>query len=237
MVPQNKGQTVSKEYHMIPQKTVFSGNIQPLRNEKGFVLVASLMILVVLTVVGITATNTSFLEMLISGNDRFQKQTFYQADAGTEVGINLVYENALCLNTQDGFQPENAGDPALIDGNIWVDNAYLNFSDPSSSPPSGLPSDANRVARYYTEGIINDNSPHTNLTYSPIRVSNEGAANEAQVSGYLGLGYGSAGGGASLEYTINSQHQGVANSESIVSLEWGMSIFLINTASTFDCIY
>jgi len=49
-------------------------------NEQGFVLVASLMMLMVLMIIGIAATNTTTLELQISGNDKLAKQTFYQAE-------------------------------------------------------------------------------------------------------------------------------------------------------------
>ena len=206
-----------------------------LKNEEGFVLVAALMILTILVIVGITATNTSNLEMQIAGNERFAKQAFYEADGGTEAGINVTFENALCLNTQDGFKDPGGGQPALIDGSIRVMNASLNFADPSR-PPMPLPTDANRDAVFYTEGIIDDRSPHTNLTVNGVSEAVAGTS-QAQVSGYLGLGYGAAAGGTDILYTINSQHSGVSNSQSLVSLGWRMNGLLINSASSFDCNY
>jgi hypothetical protein len=56
-----------------------------------------------------------------------------------------------------------------------------------------------------------------------------------QVAGYEGLGKGAAAGGTHVLYTINSQHEGQANSQSLVGLEWKLSGHLINSASSADC--
>lgn len=54
-----------------------------IQNEQGFVLITSMMMLVVLMIIGIAATNTTVLELQISGNDKMSTQTFYRADAAT----------------------------------------------------------------------------------------------------------------------------------------------------------
>ncbi|GAG11109.1 unnamed protein product, partial [marine sediment metagenome] len=53
-------------------------------NEKGSVLLVSVLILILVTVIGIAATNTSTIEILISGNDKWHKMAFHEADGGTE---------------------------------------------------------------------------------------------------------------------------------------------------------
>lgn len=61
-----------------------------LKNEQGFVLITSLMMLVVLMVIGIAATNTTTLELQISGNDKMTNQTFYRADAATREAMGYM---------------------------------------------------------------------------------------------------------------------------------------------------
>ena len=51
-----------------------------MNNEKGAVLIVALMILVVLSFIGISASTTSQIETKIAGNDRFYKQDLYFAD-------------------------------------------------------------------------------------------------------------------------------------------------------------
>ena len=50
------------------------------RNEEGAVLVLCLITLVLLTLIGVSATTTSRLEVEISGNDKTYKEAFYAAE-------------------------------------------------------------------------------------------------------------------------------------------------------------
>ena len=60
-------------------RRLFPGEI--INNEGGFVLVLSLMVLVVLTLLGISASRTSVTEVQIAGNDNMLKMDFYKAEA------------------------------------------------------------------------------------------------------------------------------------------------------------
>lgn len=85
-----------KEIKTMKPKEI-SGETSPcqlLSNESGFVLVASLMFLLILTLFGIFATTTTTLELRIAGNDRFAKQNFYNQEASLVNG-QLRYEDWL----------------------------------------------------------------------------------------------------------------------------------------------
>jgi Tfp pilus assembly protein PilX len=118
-------------------------------NERGSTLLISILILLLLTVIGIAATNTSTIEILISGNDKVHKMAFHQADGGTEVGIELVEQN---INLAGFNTSELTG---LRDVNATNPNLYMNGT------PS-MPSDTNRDA--YLPKNYTGNEPHTNLT-------------------------------------------------------------------------
>jgi Tfp pilus assembly protein PilX len=53
-------------------------------NERGAALITALIILTLLTLIGIAATNTSMLETMISGTERSHVEAFYAAEAGVE---------------------------------------------------------------------------------------------------------------------------------------------------------
>jgi len=61
-----------------------------LRNEKGFALIIALLILLVLTLIGISAINTTTFETSISGNERVGTDAFYAAEAGIQIGLNQL---------------------------------------------------------------------------------------------------------------------------------------------------
>jgi Tfp pilus assembly protein PilX len=52
-----------------------------LNNENGSVIVAAMFILVMVTILGIAASNTSTLELQIASNDQFVKMAFYNRTA------------------------------------------------------------------------------------------------------------------------------------------------------------
>ena len=58
-----------------------------LRDQKGLVLIIAILMLLVLTVIGISSISTTFFETKIAGNERFGAAAFYAAKGGVDVGI------------------------------------------------------------------------------------------------------------------------------------------------------
>ncbi len=57
-----------------------------LSNQDGSMIVLALIILVLLTLMGLSASNTSTIEVRIAGNETRHKMVLYAADAGIETG-------------------------------------------------------------------------------------------------------------------------------------------------------
>ncbi len=60
------------------------------QDEQGFVLVVAMMMLVVLTFIGIAATNTTVFELQIAGNERQAAQEFNVADSGWKMAAPFL---------------------------------------------------------------------------------------------------------------------------------------------------
>ena len=60
------------------------------RNEDGSTLIIAVLILLLGTLIGIFAINTSTIEIQISGNDKFHKIAFYGADSGVYTVPKLI---------------------------------------------------------------------------------------------------------------------------------------------------
>lgn len=203
--------------------------------ESGFILVASLLVLLILVIIGVAATNSTIIELQIAGNDKVHKQTFYQADGGAELGIRLTYENALCINF-NGFTADSppAGTTKQIvgtSGNIVVED--LDYASSLKVAFVAPPTDTSRDAVFYTDPT-DVTAPHTNISAGGLTRNSEGSGLQ-MIAGYEGLGKGSAAGGTHINYTIIADHEGVQNSESVVAVEWKLSTHLINNASSSDC--
>jgi type IV pilus assembly protein PilX len=121
--------------------------ISQAKNEQGSVIVAALMILVLLTIIGIAATNMSTTEIGISTNSLLYERAFYAAEAGLEhakesLKIQFVEFNDVIIRgggdpkwdfalngSVDGklaAEDEDAdGKGSFDDGVVWISNANL----------------------------------------------------------------------------------------------------------------
>ena len=191
------------------------------RNEQGFVLVYSLLIMMLLTIIGIAGTSNTILELQISGNDRTYKETFYNADGGSRLMIRLIEES---LGTPGGFTAID-GDNRLVDPDdpnttILITDTTLSENDAGRTVANV--SDASRDVAFFPNGYdpASPNAiPHTNIITDGVTSTTEGSGLQS-LAGYEGKGFGAASGGAQIVYTIFSQQMGVSNSETIVAVDW-----------------
>ncbi len=61
-----------------------------LNSQEGMVLIVSLLLLLVATVVGITALSTSTTKVMIAGNQRLSEINFSNADGGVSVSLPII---------------------------------------------------------------------------------------------------------------------------------------------------
>lgn len=60
------------------------------KDEQGSVMVVALLVLIILTVIGIGANNTTSTDIQIAANEKFHKLAFYNADAGVYATPKLI---------------------------------------------------------------------------------------------------------------------------------------------------
>jgi Tfp pilus assembly protein PilX len=188
----------------------------PLDNNRGSALVVALLMLVVLTLIGISATTTTTFELQIAGNDKLYKQAFYAADGATEMGGELIEQNIEDRDWdfgEDGVNPPSEDNP-LNRGNVRLEspNLYMN-----REPMDGIPTDANRDAVYPRTAA--DSAPHTNIKAVGNTTLSTGSAVQL-IAGYEGKGKGAAGGGAWITYDVRAERRDVHDTEVRVLLGW-----------------
>jgi type IV pilus assembly protein PilX len=105
-------------------------------NEAGVVLVLCLITLVILTLIGVSTTTTSRLEVEIAGNDKTYKEAFYAAELSLTVGETVVNSRLSRLDLNDGTTPGRyvKGTQPAWNNLIWDDV----HSAVVSPIPSGL---------------------------------------------------------------------------------------------------
>jgi len=87
-------------------------NIKPiLKNEKGSAIIVALLVLVLLTIIGMSATSNSNTELQITTNSQLYKMAFYAAESGwQEMAVDIVQTNPT--------------DPPPISRNLTADTRY-----------------------------------------------------------------------------------------------------------------
>ena len=97
--------------------------INKFKSEEGSVVLLALMVLMLITVFGISALNTSDTELRVSHNSRCYKQNLYQAEGIVRATASTIDNTPvinLRPNTTAGVTP------------LWLNNAYQN--DPGFDP-------------------------------------------------------------------------------------------------------
>ena len=191
-----------------------------MNNADGWVTFAALLILGILTIIGTSSITTSNIEVKIATNDKVHKMAFYAADGGSELGTELLELNIACAS---GFANDNLviNNITVVDKDFWMQGNIdkpTDISDYSSNTDRDVQIDA-------------DSGPHTNLSIYGETAFGVGGAIE-MAAGYEGKGKGAAGGCVSLLYEIYSQHLGLANSKSMVAIQWRHNI-----GSEGTCMY
>lgn len=167
------------------------------RGNEGSVTVIALLILVVLTLLGVSATVTSRTEVQIAGNDRFRIIAFENADSGVYVTPKVI---SACM--------DNNGEQALANvtycgssGTFYDELLGFNYDEPSA-PPNG----------YELRFVLGGFNIYTDVKRLETEYLAGGGTEFA--SGAEGVGAGS--GGIGILYRINSLGEGPAASSSKV---------------------
>jgi len=163
-----------------------------LKNEKGMILLTVLILMVIITLLGTIAINSSTIEVQISGNEKRIATAFAGAEAGLGVSVPVI-ESTLDV----GYLKPAPGSFTLSGvtmdetnlANEILDPAHSYDPDTTSTPDISIPSLGGvkvnvDIDRLFSEAIA-------------------GGALEFAM-GYEGVGAGAAGGGVAVYYRISS---------------------------------
>ena len=163
-------------------------------NEKGTILITMLILMVIVTIIGIIAVNTSTVDIQISGNVKRATMAFEGAEAGVDLSVSVI-ENTIATGalTPAGAVPIGVIttlDTANLEAEVMGDSDN-NTDTPSASPDIGMSDIAGGVS-------VNVDIDRL-YAYALAGGSLEFAA------GYEGVGAGAGGGGTASLYSIDSQ--------------------------------
>ena len=96
-------------------------NISQHKNQTGFTLIMSLLILVVLTILGLTSTQSTRTEVAMAGNLRESDMAFQVAEMGLSSAEQFVETtiSKTSFNDLNGLISKNSPDPDYFDTASW----------------------------------------------------------------------------------------------------------------------
>jgi Tfp pilus assembly protein PilX len=179
-----------------------------IRKNNGYILITSLLLLLVLTVLGLSAIGTSTIENMLSGNIRLRETNISRADSGVEISTAIV-ERAVRVQNVDGFTN------IVKDPNLPVELRSSSFdSDGNTDVSFNIVKDPNLPVELRSSSF--DSDGNTDVSFNTVAVDIDrmyskwigGTAIEF-ASGYEGAGK-SGGSGFYTYYRINSTGTGPA---------------------------
>ena len=113
------------------------------RNEKGSIILICMIILVLLTLFGMSAITTTSIETQIAGNERRHKKIFYAAESGWQAAVKWI-DNQFPLSSEDTGLDTSSGvtfssgkfgnpDALVLDSNSSV-STKIEFVDATPAP-------------------------------------------------------------------------------------------------------
>jgi hypothetical protein len=178
-----------------------------LANQNGSTLVITILVVLALTAVSITAMQSSTLDLNIAINDKFHKMIAYATDGATQMATELVEQN---IEERPGF----GTGPGIMRQQVVVDtgNFYLNEEDANCALNDPSATNRDVMAPNLGGGTV-----YLRI-YGNTGLSTGSALQIA--AGDKGRGKGLAGGGAQITYDIRGLGQGHGASESRVLVRW-----------------
>lgn len=168
--------------------------MKQLHSEQGMILITVLLLMMIVTLLGVIAINTSTVDIQISGNLRRSSAAFGGAEAGTDLVVPVI-ERTIAAGTLDPDSiPGGSIDTAELADEIngGLDNDDDNPTDSPDLVLTSLGSDAGTSVEVRVD---------IDRMYS---YSLPGGAMEF-ASGYEGVGAAAAGGGIGVLYRVTSQ--------------------------------
>jgi Tfp pilus assembly protein PilX len=142
-------------------------------NDRGSVLIAGLLVVLLLSILGLAAMMTTATELKISGNDRSAKRVFYTAEAGTEDARSRLQSVGSTSPIPDN-QPTNANwkvfignaTEAALEGYIIGDSNQALYPPLNSSPDQDYlvtithkKNSSGQILKWgYSNGILGENT-------------------------------------------------------------------------------
>ncbi|MFC1533003.1 PilX N-terminal domain-containing pilus assembly protein [Thermodesulfobacteriota bacterium] len=104
-----------------------------MESEDGNVLIISLIILVLLTVIGLSTSRTSSIDIQVAGNNMIYKKNLYTAESACMEAIQLMETADLGDNPPDWLAPGDVAATDIRDNDKWGTSGAFNGATSSTA--------------------------------------------------------------------------------------------------------
>jgi hypothetical protein len=181
-----------------------------MQDESGSVtIIAALLILVMVTLLGLSAMDTTTVELTIAGNDLRSRLAFFSADSGV-YGVPKIISQAV-----------NVGAPVGIAGETGSIAAGATWSNTAGNPQNDFYNQIMGYATYIAAPDIDmlQGGFNTQVDVRRIRSKVVTGGGAEFASGHEGIGVG-ASGGTAIFYRLNSRGQSTRRAVSNVIADY-----------------
>lgn len=124
------------------------GALRLLKDDRGSIMMIVLLLLSLLTVLGLSSSKTTWIEMSVSNNQTVHKQNFYQAEAAISEGMQNMEDTDLENNPPAWMQPLGSGVLTTGAGGTEVADVYTDATWTANSQVSQSIAAAQMMSAY-----------------------------------------------------------------------------------------
>lgn len=188
------------------------------RTEKGFVLIVTMVMLVVLTLIGVTAIRSSKVELQLSGNGKWLTDSFYRSESGVELTTRLLED----LST--GKVGATGASINVSYGNVLLPDIDFDLGTPLLTQPVWTDPATDTLINtniFFPRQNVRGSSPYT-IGQRPLTQIQVRKMNRKPIGGSTETGRSGSSPASPPEalFDIWSRNIGRADAEDIVRLEW-----------------
>ncbi|RLA95341.1 MAG: hypothetical protein DRG25_00500 [Deltaproteobacteria bacterium] len=180
-----------------------------MKQEKGAVLITTLLIMIIMSLLGAAAIMTSSVDIKSSRQDRLKKSAFYAADAGVEIVPSIIDYYIKTLPDPAGFSDNLRSDLQEIVQDQYFLNEIMGYeenNDGSTDNPDNNP-----------DLQITVDERQVKIDVDRIYTEHAGGGSAEALAGYEGTGT-SGFGGIAIYYRATSKGKAASNTTSNVEI-------------------
>ncbi len=194
-----------------------------IKNQQGFTLVLTMVFLVILSLIGITAILSSQTDVQVAGNERWATDSFYQSESGAEITTRLLEDmsRGKVGGVASSATDFSYGETLLADIDFDLDSTKNGKLSGKENPLWGTESNLAAHIFWPEKNLKTTSAPYT-IKRTPLTQILVGKKNQKAVGDSVetGRGGGSPSSSGRAHFDIWSKNRGRVNAEAILHVRW-----------------